>query len=306
MSKNARRYIIEFAVLFVFVIAVVGSLVKASANLPSSVQEKTAIGTDKQSLSVNESLIKSNKLLAEIIQSTAEPNKSAADTIKYLIDFNQFLVRSSSSAAQTNASNEDSGTTNSDYWIYGKIANFLSSSPEIRFVFLCELLLASLAVLLFLHWIEATRLESEHEEYKRVLDENLRNIGSSQKRYYNFEHIYRTIRSLNRAILRYSTIGKAALLVTVFTMIIVGSFVFHVFNHVLDEAQKFQNFDNGKTVLLIIIIILRTSLLGSFIIAFTIYSFKFSSSSFDQSVRFTKRKHATLFLLQMLNSLRVP
>ncbi len=58
--------------------------------------------------------------------------------------------------------------------------------------------------------------------------------------------------------------------------------------------------DNTSMVVLsIVVYILRTSLLGTFVLLSLVYTIKFTTSSFDQAVRFTKRKHASQFLLEM-------
>ena len=71
---------------------------------------------------------------------------------------------------------------------------------------------------------------------------------------------------------------------------------------ITNEKEKTgnRNKESSESWLVIIIIILRTSLLGSFIVTVIIQTLKFVASSFDQAVRFKKRKHATLFLLQLM------
>ncbi len=66
------------------------------------------------------------------------------------------------------------------------------------------------------------------------------------------------------------------------------------------RVTKTVSTDNTSMVVLsIVVYILRTSLLGSFVLLSLTYTVKFTTSSFDQAVRFTKRKHASQFLLEM-------
>lgn len=177
--------------------------------------------------------------------------------------------------------------------------NIIRSVNLRRLAYLAHLLVISLIAIFYIHIKEKNSLEKEYKKYVKesLIFNNFNNIVLP------FRFIHRAIRSLNKSILRYDTVGRVSLLITVFTMIVVGSFVFNLFENVLKDADRLQTFSNTNVILSIIIVILRTSLLGSFIVTFTIYSYKFSSSSFDQAVRFTKRKHATLFLLQMFETL---
>lgn len=115
----------------------------------------------------------------------------------------------------------------------------------------------------------------------------------------NFEYcnIVETIKDLDHSIRKYNTLGMVSVTISVFGVIIFGSFVFNLFSSAFRDIEIFRKSDNA--LLVIIILLLRTSLLGTFIVAFIVYSSKFSNASFDQAVRFNKRKHATLFLLDL-------
>jgi hypothetical protein len=75
-----------------------------------------------------------------------------------------------------------------------------------------------------------------------------------------------------------------------------GVFVFDLFRNTLNEIKKFQS---SNTFLVSLLIFLRTSLLGTFIISLMLYVSKFTNASFDQAARFNKRKHAAIFLLDL-------
>jgi hypothetical protein len=183
--------------------------------------------------------------------------------------------------------------------------------------------------------------------YKRHVINNRHYIELS-----GYDQISHTIRSLDHASAKYTTIGMMAAQVALISVLVFGAIVFNLFQSTSEFLAKTENQkkssdstnnakkgdkpkasdkhnksskdtankkrgDNnskGKNVekdaeesggsnsfLVAIILLLRTSLLGTFIVTFIIQVIKFVSSSFDQAVRFKKRKHATLFMLQLMS-----
>lgn len=115
----------------------------------------------------------------------------------------------------------------------------------------------------------------------------------------DFKYIERTIRDLDESIAKYNVIGLISLDITVITLLIFGGFVFNLFEGTVSSLERYRDYQPWG--LAAIIFLLRTSLLGTFIISFMINAIKFTNSSFDQAVRFNKRKHASLFLMQVIS-----
>jgi hypothetical protein len=117
----------------------------------------------------------------------------------------------------------------------------------------------------------------------------------------HFKYFLATIKDLELNIIKYNVIGVISLAITVFGLIIFSVFVFGLFTNTFKDIEDINRSGNN-TALIIIILLLRTSLLGTLIISFIVYSFKFSNASFDQAVRFNKRKQASLFLLNLFGN----
>ncbi len=126
-----------------------------------------------------------------------------------------------------------------------------------------------------------------------------------------YSSIKQTIYDIDRSILKYNLVGVIALIITISAMVILGIYVFTQFGTTIDQIKTVElvNINGTKTIvpippstmtLAIVLYILRTSLVGTLIITFLIHSFKFTNASFDQATRFNKRKHATLFLLEVV------
>ena len=130
-------------------------------------------------------------------------------------------------------------------------------------------------------------------------DVNYKAINSCK----SFPEIRKTIKNLGRDVKKYQWIGVSSMVVIAITLIVTGTVVFNLFAEALKDAEKIKTNDNWAPF--IIILVLRTSVLGSLIVSFVVYTFRFTTSCFDQSVRFTKRKHATLFLLEVAEHIKL-
>lgn len=133
-------------------------------------------------------------------------------------------------------------------------------------------------------------------KYKELENKNEADPLLNKDRKEGFPYIYKTIIDLDKSILKYNLIGSISLIITFSIVIVLTIFIFDLFKgtlHSIDEMSK------ENLILGILLIVLRTSLLGSFILLFVVHMIKFTRSSFDQAVRFNKRKHATLFLVQL-------
>ena len=137
--------------------------------------------------------------------------------------------------------------------------------------------------------------------YHEYLKRNIIIASDEDKKEETNRLMHRIIFDLDLSILRYSSIGLALLTVTTFTLIVLAFFVFRLFDDTIQNLMKSHDFDTPYWVFLFIVLILRTSLIGTFIVAFLIYIIKFTNSSFDQAVRFNKRKHAALFLINVFS-----
>lgn len=115
-----------------------------------------------------------------------------------------------------------------------------------------------------------------------------------------FIFLFRTLADLNKGILKYNVLGFLGVILTLIVIALFGLVVFKLFQDTTNNIKPMAKFENWA--LLSIIYILRSSLLGTLLITTTIYSFKFTNSCFDQAVRFNKRKHATMFLVQVLHN----
>lgn len=113
----------------------------------------------------------------------------------------------------------------------------------------------------------------------------------------NKPQIERTIKSLNRSIVKFSTLGYVSLSVAILSLLILCAYVFNAFEKVIDDANRLQS---SNIALVVVLVVLRASVIGGLTITFLIKIMQFTNSSFDQAARFTKRKHGALFLLQML------
>ncbi len=116
----------------------------------------------------------------------------------------------------------------------------------------------------------------------------------------SFTYLGKVLYSLDSSIAKYNATGVAGILISLFSLLVFSLYVFKLFEDTFGQIEKMPHLDSTGLTMVIILIILRASLIGSLIITFIVYSFKFATSSFDQAVRFTKRKHATLFLLHMM------
>jgi hypothetical protein len=118
-----------------------------------------------------------------------------------------------------------------------------------------------------------------------------------EKRDSNWPEIERTIKSLNRSIVKFSTLGYVSLSVATLSLLILCAYVFNAFENVINDANKLQS---SNIALVVVLVILRASVIGGLTITFLLKIMQFTNDSFDQAARFTKRKHGALFLLQML------
>jgi len=113
----------------------------------------------------------------------------------------------------------------------------------------------------------------------------------------NRKFIVGTINDLRKSIVKYQCLGAMSLIITLLSMLIMAIFVGMLFQSTIDDVLKLGH---DVPSLAILLVVLRTSLLGSLIVSFIIYAFKFTTACFDQAVRFNKRKQASLFLLEVL------
>jgi hypothetical protein len=130
---------------------------------------------------------------------------------------------------------------------------------------------------------------------------HIENQSRNEERHENhkFKFIFDTITDLNKSILKYNLIGGVAMLLTFSVVLVLTVFIFDLFK---GTVRSINEIGPSNKIMAILLIVLRTSLLGSFLLLFVIHMIKFTRSSFDQAVRFNKRKHATLFLLQLFTS----
>ncbi len=110
-------------------------------------------------------------------------------------------------------------------------------------------------------------------------------------------------RGLERGILKYNALGLILLSFSAILVLVFGVFIFKAFHSTIELSEKLKDTPQSgyNTALLAILYVLRTSLLGTLVISCLVYSLKLTKSSFDQGVRFLKRKHATKFLRYLLN-----
>ncbi|MCW3074607.1 MAG: domain 2 [Flaviaesturariibacter sp.] len=119
-----------------------------------------------------------------------------------------------------------------------------------------------------------------------------------------FPHFERAVYDLDGTIKKYNFLGGLSFVMTVFALILLGGFIFHLFEKSLEDIKnQTAGLSENHTTLTFVFIILRTSLLGAFIITFILQAYRFTNSCFDQAVRFNKRKHASYFLIQIFSSL---
>ncbi len=154
-------------------------------------------------------------------------------------------------------------------------------------------MLIILLAILFSFYLNSLKKIDENEK-----KENDRELHNTKSRNY----LRRTIFDLQRSILKYQSLGALGLIVTLITLLVLGLFVTRLFQNTINDVLQFSH---NESYLAVLLVVLRTSLLGSFIISFVVYSFRFTNSCFDQAVRFNKRKHASLFLMEVLKDFKV-
>lgn len=187
-------------------------------------------------------------------------------------------------------------TTFRDTNVYYKHApvtiNTVNLPGSIYMLFLSFLFLIALIISYYLY--NYFRIVNEFNDKKVKDKEEIKCAADKSKR----DNLLLTIDDLEKSILKYQTLGAFGLLTTLLTLLILGLFVTQLFQSTIDDILKFSH---NESYLAILLIVLRTSLLGSLIITFVVYAFRFTNSCFDQAVRFNKRKHASLFLMEVLN-----
>lgn len=112
----------------------------------------------------------------------------------------------------------------------------------------------------------------------------------------HIQFFIRTINNLDKSILRYTMVGISSTILSTGTIVILIISVFSLFSDTSRYAEIIKDDKIGVLILLII----RSSMVGGLILAVILKLISFSTKSFDQAARFTKRKHSTLFLMQIL------
>lgn len=112
----------------------------------------------------------------------------------------------------------------------------------------------------------------------------------------DFPNINQTLYELTVSSLKYNLTGIIFLIFSCICLGILGMMVFGLFENTIHDINQLGD---NQFALAVILIIIRSSLLGSFILAFLLFSIRFSKAAFDQAARFNKRKHAAMFLVDM-------
>lgn len=99
-----------------------------------------------------------------------------------------------------------------------------------------------------------------------------------------------TLLSIEKSICRSYFLGYLSFGLVCVIFVVLTALVYSLFEGTLSTIANLDTADTPKAVVFVIAIVLRTSLLGGFIIGAMMYAFKFAKSSFDQAVRFNKRK----------------
>lgn len=182
--------------------------------------------------------------------------------------------------------------TNVYYKHVPTVINTVNLVGSIYMLFLSFFLLISFIISYYIY--NYFRIVHEFNDKKSKSEVKIQCSTEKNKR----DNLLLTIDDLEKSILKYQTLGAFGLLTTLLTLLILGLFVTQLFQSTIDDILKFSH---NESYLAILLIVLRTSLLGSLIITFVVYAFRFTNSCFDQAVRFNKRKHASLFLMEVLD-----
>lgn len=111
---------------------------------------------------------------------------------------------------------------------------------------------------------------------------------------------YRTIYSLNTSIVRSYLLGYLTLYIGLFIFFILAVMVYALTSDNLETMAAYKADNTVDAVVHIFPLAVRASLLGMFILGALLHAFKFAKASFDQAVRFNKRKLGALFFSELL------